>query len=127
MTIRYVSRDMNWTESMKEQVRAKLVAPLVRGLGSRRFELSVHVDEVRGAPLNDNERPSMEIWAVLQTFDGNTNRILRRRGADFGQVIDEISKNLASQTAKPPRHFLLKLLNPLRHLEKGPPSAEVAI
>jgi len=42
MTIRFASKDMSWTDDMKEHVQEKIVQPLRRHLNNDSFEMFIH-------------------------------------------------------------------------------------
>ena len=113
MTTRFVSQDLDWTETMKECVRQKIVEPLQKHLDRDNFEVSVHLEAER--KRMGSRKPKFEMWVVLQTFDGRNNQIVRREGEDFVTLTNEVSKCMRSQLNK---HKFRKRfnLNPLRHL-----------
>lgn len=92
MTTRFVSQDIEWTESMKECVRKKVIRPLERYLHSENFEVSVHLKEDR--KRTQARKPNFEMWLVLQTFDGRNNQIVRREGDDFHKLVNTTAHNL---------------------------------
>lgn len=98
MTTRFVSQDMEWTESMKETVRAKIVEPLRKHLGRDNFEVAIHLGEER--KRMDNRKPKFEMWVVLQTFDGRNNQIVRREGEDFLTLANEVSRCMRAQLSR---------------------------
>jgi hypothetical protein len=101
MNIRYVAKDVEWSEAMKEQVRLKVAVPLQRQVRGGRFDLSVHVERRPVGPTG----PEMAIWLVLQTFDGRSNQIVRREGCGFEELVGEASLQLAEQVTKAPRRL----------------------
>jgi ribosome-associated translation inhibitor RaiA len=98
MTVRFVSQDVDWTEAMKEQVRSKVIEPLTRQLRMENFEISFHLATER--KRMGNRRPKFEMWAVLQTFDSNSNQIVRREGEDFNSLVHSVAKTLRSQVRR---------------------------
>ena len=99
MNVRYVSRDLLWTEPMREHVRVKLAEPLRNHLNTDDFELSVHIDHERKPAVGHSQ--GLEIWVVLQTFDGCGNQIVRCRGHDFAHVLNEASVLLREGASRP--------------------------
>ncbi len=113
MTTRFVSQDIEWTESMKETVRLKIVEPLRRHLDKDNFEVSVHLAAER--KRTQNRKPKFEMWVVLQTFDGRNNQIVRREGMDFLALANEVSGCMRAQLNK--HKFRRRFsLNPLKKL-----------
>lgn len=98
MTTRFVSQDLEWTESMKETVRCKIVEPLQRHLDQDNFEVSIHLAEER--KRMSGRKPKFEMWVVLQTFDGRGNQIVRREGYDFSVLANEVSSCMRTQLNK---------------------------
>jgi hypothetical protein len=111
MTI-FNSRDLIWTEPMQVWAEHKIVEPIRRYLNNERFDLSIHWDLSRGLGLDG--QPRYELWAVLQTFDGSGNQIVRCRGNDFCNLADEVAHNLRAQLrhARISRRFFFKLFRP---------------
>ena len=91
MNISYVSRGFDWTEEMKQTVRRQLVEPLRRQLKTSCFELSVHFD----GHVNN-----YEMWAVLQTFDGRGNELVRCQGIDFHGLTEQTAELLLEKVTK---------------------------
>ncbi|MGE0528534.1 MAG: hypothetical protein AB7G93_12385 [Bdellovibrionales bacterium] len=89
MNVRYVSKDLEWTSSMKECVSHRIVDPLRRHLKSEDFELSVHLE--MGRKRMRARKPWFELWVVLQSFDGAGNKIVRRQGNEFPTLVSEVS------------------------------------
>ena len=104
MNIRYVAQDTDWSPALRGKVEDKIGAPLARFLKTSDFELSMHLrpDRRSGSPALQQ----YEMWAVLQTFDGYGNEIVRRRGQELQSLISEISNGLG--------HVLRKRRNPRR-------------
>jgi ribosome-associated translation inhibitor RaiA len=98
MNVRYISRDIDWTESMKIQVENKIIAPVRRFLNSERFDLSVCFDMERRR--SHHRFPDYELWVVLQTFDGRSNEVVRCQGSEFLELINEVSNSLKEQLRK---------------------------
>lgn len=113
MSIKYVSRDLEWNEAMKRSVRLKIYEPLLRILKHSDFELSVHF-----GPARDR----LEMWVVLQSFDGAHNEVVRQEGADFQTLVSKVSAGMRErlQTARAPKRegFLPRFLrsSPFRRL-----------
>jgi ribosome-associated translation inhibitor RaiA len=108
MNIRYVSQEIEWTQPMKDCVRAKIVEPLQRFLKTSDFELSVHLQIER--KRTDGRKPRYEMWTVLQTFDGGSNEVVRRQSADFYALTNEISSGMRARLKKK-RAFKPRFLN----------------
>lgn len=98
MNIRFVAQEADWTPAQKECVLQKLVKPLVRFLNTENFDLSVHLGFERVG--KSNSRPRLQMWAVLQTFDGRGNQVVRRNGNDFVALINEVSSGMRLQVSK---------------------------
>lgn len=98
MSIRYVSRDLEWTDSMKECVQQKIVGPLEKHIKHVDYELSVHLECDR--KRSNNRRPRFAMWVVLQTFDGHNNEVVRREGDDFHYLTNEVSSSMRSKLKK---------------------------
>ncbi len=98
MTARFVSQDLEWTESMKEHVRQKIIYPLEKYFANENFHIAIHLDADR--KRMDNRKPYYEMWAVLQTFDGRKGQVIRRQGEDFWALTNELSACMRSQLAK---------------------------
>ena len=98
MTARFVSQDIDWTEGMKELVRTKLIEPLARQLHMDNFEISLHLATDRKRMKSC--RPTFEMWAVLQTFAGSNNQIVRREGEDFNGLVHSIARTLRGQVRR---------------------------
>ena len=114
MNISFVSQELEWTEAMKGCVRAKIVVPLEKHLKTSDFELSVHLTYARKKSFGPGRR--MEMWIVLQTFDGRTNEVVRCEGTEFFVLTNEISSSVRARLRKKislPRRFLS---NPFRFL-----------
>jgi hypothetical protein len=113
MNVTFVSRDLVWTEPMCVWVNHKIALPIQRALKTDRFELSVHWELSRGRGWDE---PKYELWTVLQTYDGRGNQILRRRGNDFCNLVEEISKDLSAQVrrARLTRRFSLNFFSPFQ-------------
>ena len=106
MNIRFVSKDLEWTDDMKDCVRQKIVEPLRRHFKHAEFEMSVTLSSAK----------KLEMWIVLQTFDGRHNEVLRRTGRDFGTLTNEVSSSMRAQlkrTVPVRRNFLF---NPFKLL-----------
>lgn len=93
MNIKYVSRDLEWNESMKESVRLKICEPLRKILNHSDFELSVHF----GTAHSRTARARLEMWVVLQTFDGRHNEVIRHEGLDFSALVNGVSAGMRSR------------------------------
>lgn len=91
MNIRYVAQDLDWSAAMKENVERAVVAPLAADLKTANFELSMVLK--KGGPY-------YELWAVLQTFDGHGNEVIRRKGEEFHSLLDEVSSGMRSMVRK---------------------------
>lgn len=98
MNIRYVSQEIEWTQPMKDCVRAKILEPIERFLKTSDFELSVHLEVDRKRILG--RKPRYEMWTVLQTFDGRTNEVVRRQSIDFYALTNEVSSGMRSRLRK---------------------------
>ena len=98
MNIRYVARDLEWTEAMKEAVWSKVVEPLRKTVGHRDFELSVHLQAARRR--GQDRSPEFEVWLVLQRFDGRGNELVRCAGPDFYILLGEATTLLRAQLRK---------------------------
>lgn len=117
MNVRYVSQDFTWDEAMKESVRQKIVEPLARHLNSDDFELSIHFQSERKRRLT--AEPRFEMWAVLQTFDGRTNQVVRCAGTEFKTLVNEVSHSMRNRLRKSQRPWFSAksfLINPFRML-----------
>jgi len=80
---------------MKVWAEHKIVEPIRRSLKKERFDLSIHWDLSRGLGLDG--QPRYELWAVLQTFDGSGNVLVRCRGNDFCNLADDVAHDLRVQ------------------------------
>lgn len=100
MNVRFVSQDMSWTESMKSTVRTKIVEPLAGQLKKGDPELSIHLEI--GWTRTPNLAPRFELWVVLQTFDGKQNALVRRAGANFASVAEEVLHGLRTELKRSP-------------------------
>lgn len=109
MTARFVAQDLEWTESMKNFVREKVIKPISRYLHSDHFELSVHLREDR--KRMDARKPHFEIWLVLQTFDGRNNQVVRREGEDFHKLVNEAGHSLKELIKKDHERQKVRQLN----------------
>jgi hypothetical protein len=101
MSVRFVSQDLAWTESMKNSVQMKIVEPLTRYLKSGDFEISIHLDI--GWKKNPEVSPRFEMWVVLQTFDGRQNSVVRREGTNFAAVANDVSSGVRAELKRPRR------------------------
>jgi len=110
MNIRYVTQQLEWTESMKDAVRLKIVEPLARHFKNADFELSVHFEPER--KRRNAGSPRFEMWVVLQSFDGRHNEVVRSEGAEFSALVNEVSHNMRNRLRKAPR----RKFNPFRFL-----------
>lgn len=117
MTVRFVSQDLEWTDSMKQIVQDKLVKPIRRFLKNDNFELSAHL--ALGRKRMGNRKPMYEFWIVLQTFDRLGNQVVRREGNDFIPLVLETASVMRAQLRK--ERNRLKTFNPfkLRWLESS--------
>lgn len=89
MTVQFLSREIAWTEPMKELIRAKISDPLRRHLRPGGCELSVFVEP---AP----KKGDLEMRIVLRTDDGRDKEIVRRQGGDFAVLANEVSNSMRS-------------------------------
>jgi ribosome-associated translation inhibitor RaiA len=107
MNIRFVSQESEWTDAMRECVWQRIVEPLGRTLKHSDFELSVHL----------RRRKALEMWVVLQTFDGRHNEVVRSQGDEFHILVNEISSKMRAHLRRkpsPPRKGFFP--NPFRFL-----------
>lgn len=120
MSVRFVSRDVEWTDVMRECVHSRIVVPLRRHLNNSDFELSVHLE------WNHKRPPTMEMWVVLQTFDGRGNEVVRMDGPDFSALTNEVSSRMREKLRRKASLRRRLLVNPLSFLpiKKGPSSKE---
>lgn len=95
MSVQCVAKDIEWTDSMQEQVDLKIVDPLKSRLNTNNFELSLHLEPEKKTIPGQN--PRLEMWAVLQTFDGHGLEVVRRRGIDFYSLINDVAAGLRTQ------------------------------
>ncbi len=91
MGIKFVSKDIEWTEPMKECVRQRITHPLLKRIKDDVFELSVHLERYGPRP---GWSPRFAMWVVLRTFDGNNNEVARREGDDFHHLTNDVSCGL---------------------------------
>jgi hypothetical protein len=113
MNIRYVAKDVEWTDSMRDAVWTKIVEPLRQGLKTDRFDLSVHFHTTRKRV--QNRKPEFEMWAVLVTY-GRGNEVVRCAGPDFYPLVTEISTLLRARVRKAGSIRRRLFVNPFRHL-----------
>lgn len=92
MMIQYVSQDLEWTESMKGCVQKKIIAPLAHVMNSDDFEISIHLDLERKRVLS--HPPKLEMWIVLQTFDGQANEVVRDLDENFLSLVHQLSTQM---------------------------------
>lgn len=85
--VRFMARDTQWSDDMKDLVRGKIVAPLARHSDGARL-LSAHLE---------NDAGLLTLWMVLQTFDGRKNEVVRRQGADFATLVNDVSSSMRSR------------------------------
>jgi hypothetical protein len=118
MNVRYVSQfHLEWNDLMKDSVERKIVNPLKHALHTDNFELSVHLgpERTRGRKRKQphaGEAAGLELWLVLQMFDGRNNIVVRCQGEEFSELVGEMSflmraKLKSSQTQAPRRLFSL--------------------
>jgi ribosome-associated translation inhibitor RaiA len=96
--IRFISQDLEWTESMKESVRHKIVEPLERHMKAADFDLAVHLGMER--KRMSARQPSFVMSLVLQTFDGRKNELVRRQGGEFTTLVNDVSSHLRLKVRK---------------------------
>ena len=111
MNIRFVAQELDWAPEHKESVHQKIVVPLMRFLKTENFDLSVYLSFER--PGKSNLQPRLQMWAVLQTFDGRNNQVVRRNGNNFYSLINEVSSGMRAQVRKAHvrRRFSLSLFS----------------
>lgn len=112
MSVRFVGQDIEWTDEMRERVRAKIVQPLQQHLKGAAFELSVHLgfERARG----DQQR--LEMWVVLQPLNGETNVVVRSGHADFNSLTTDISSQMRVRLHNKPAPRRRFTLNPFRYM-----------
>lgn len=98
MNVKYVAKDLEWTEGMRENVSAKIILPLQKYLNSDNFDLTVHLAMDRKRV--QQRKPQFEMWIVLQTFDGHKKEIIRRHGVDFYGLVSEVSSGMRARVRK---------------------------
>ena len=86
MHITYASRDLTWTEPMQEWAVRQIAEPLARLLKTGKFDLSLYCQPSRPTPAS--EESGFEMWTVLQTYDGRTNRVVRCLGNDLNSLMN---------------------------------------
>ncbi|MGE4132004.1 MAG: hypothetical protein AB7F86_10235 [Bdellovibrionales bacterium] len=101
MIARYVSQDTDWTESMKSAVRDRIIEPVRHHLANENFEISVHLGVERKRMAS--RKPKFELWVVLQTFDGQGNKIVRREGETFMKLVHDVGSTLKNQVDRTKR------------------------
>lgn len=98
MNVKYVAKELEWTETMRECVEHKIVQPLQKFLDTDNFDLSVHLTMDRKRV--QQRKPQFEMWVVLQTYDGRKNEIIRRHGSDFYALVGEVSSGMRARVRK---------------------------
>ena len=93
MNMRFVSTLTDWSDGLKEQVHSKIAVPVAKTLRTSDFDLSFHLES---AP-EKGERHPLILWAVLQTFDGRGNQVVRREGQNLMALIHDVASGLCER------------------------------
>ncbi len=99
MNVRFVSQDSAWTESKKAFVKRRIVDPLIK------LNLSVDAEICFLLEITWRKRPQLtpiySMWAVTQPGSGGSNKIYRRDGSKFEDVVDEIFGDMLREWPSP--------------------------
>lgn len=93
--VRFVAQEFEWSEAMKESVWQKILEPLDRVLKTPEYDLSIHWER------DPKHEGHFVLSLILQTFDGQKNRVVRAHGSDFLALVHDVSSHLRSGLRKP--------------------------
>ena len=97
--IKYVAQDdIEWTDSMKDQVQHKIVEPLERHMKAKPFELTVHLGLERKRMRA--RQPAFAVCLVLETFDGSRSEVVRQHSPDFHALVNDLSSVMRSRVRR---------------------------
>lgn len=102
MNVRYVTRDIEWTDGMQAAVWTRIIEPLRHCLKTDAFDLTVNFQASR--KRMQSRKPEFEMWVVLQTYNGRANHVIRCEGAEFYSLVTEISALLRLRIRKASAH-----------------------
>ncbi|MBX3020313.1 MAG: hypothetical protein KF799_01445 [Bdellovibrionales bacterium] len=96
--VRYVSADMEWSDSMKQSIVHKIVEPLERHLKHKNFDLAVHLTMER--KRMQARQPHLLMSLTLNTHDGKKVEVVHGHGDEFFSLVNTVSNRMRTRVRK---------------------------
>jgi uncharacterized lipoprotein YmbA len=91
MEVSYMSQNLEWSSELSQPIDEHLVRPLRQHLKQACAQLVVRVEAVGDL---------YEMWAVLQTFDGRMNAIVRAQAVNLKELALEVSELMHEKVSR---------------------------